>query len=253
MMPDVFSDSDDFNSWFNFDSTAVVTKEKNKISQDAQILVVQILHRILKPFMLRRTKADRATKLPDKIEINISVGLSPLQLKLYKNQLQTNDMRVISSQSTPLKNMLMQLRKICNHPYMFHGVEQEGSAEFGEHLVQNSGKMIFLDKLLTKAMVQNDQIILFSGFRMTLNIIEDFCDMRGVDYCRLDGSTELDDRCDQIEDFTRPNSSKRIFLISTRAGGLGINLATANHVVLFDSDFNPQIDLQAMDRAHRIG
>lgn len=88
---------------------------------------------------------------------------------------------------------------------------------------------------------------------MTLNIIEDFCDMRGVDYCRLDGSTELDDRCDQIEDFTRPNSSKRIFLISTRAGGLGINLATANHVVLFDSDFNPQIDLQAMDRAHRIG
>ena len=78
---------------------------------------------------------------------------------------------------------------------------------------------------------------------MTLNIIEDVCDMRGVEYVRLDGSTDLADREKYIEEFTAPNSNIVIFLISTRAGGLGINLATANHVVLYDSDFNPQVDL----------
>lgn len=105
-------------------------------------------------------------------------------------------MRVINKSSPAMQNLLMQLRKICNHPYMFQGIEEEGSEEFGEHLVKNAGKMIFLDKLLTKALAQNDQIILFSGFLMTLNIIEDFCDMRDIEYCRLDGSTDLDERCE---------------------------------------------------------
>ena len=124
---------------------------------------------------------------------------------------------------------------------------------YGEHLVTNCGKMIFLDKLLQKCSAANEQIILFSNFTMMLSIIEDYLTMRGIPYCRLDGSTELADREAQIEDFSSPGSDKRIFIISTRAGGLGINLVTANHVVLYDSDYNPQIDLQAMDRAHRIG
>ena len=102
-------------------------------------------------------------------------------------------------------------------------------------------------------MAQNEQIILFSGFTMMLSIIEDYLTWREIPYCRLDGSTELAERESQIEDFTSPNTDKVIFLISTRAGGLGINLVSANHVVLYDSDFNPQVDLQAMDRAHRIG
>lgn len=86
-----------------------------------------------------------------------------------------------------------------------------------------------------------------------LDILEDYLTYRHYDYCRLDGSTELEDREEQIEEFVAENSKKRVFIISTRAGGLGINLATANHVVLYDSDFNPMIDIQAMDRAHRIG
>lgn len=86
-----------------------------------------------------------------------------------------------------------------------------------------------------------------------LDILEDYCIARGFEYCRLDGNTDLVDREEQIEDFTSPNSKKRVFLISTRAGGLGLNLMTANNVVLYDSDWNPQVDLQAMDRAHRIG
>jgi SWI/SNF-related matrix-associated actin-dependent regulator of chromatin subfamily A member 5 len=86
-----------------------------------------------------------------------------------------------------------------------------------------------------------------------LDILEDYCLFREYKYCRLDGNTDLDERERYIEEFTKPNSEKFIFLISTRAGGLGLNLMTANIVVLYDSDWNPQIDLQAMDRAHRIG
>jgi SWI/SNF-related matrix-associated actin-dependent regulator of chromatin subfamily A member 5 len=86
-----------------------------------------------------------------------------------------------------------------------------------------------------------------------LDILEDYCLFREYKYCRLDGNTDLDERERHIEAFTRPDSEKFIFLISTRAGGLGLNLMTANIVVLYDSDWNPQIDLQAMDRAHRIG
>ena len=86
-----------------------------------------------------------------------------------------------------------------------------------------------------------------------LDILEDFCHFKELNYVRLDGNTSLDDRESQISDFVRPDSDINVFLISTRAGGLGLNLMTANIVVLYDSDWNPQMDLQAMDRAHRIG
>lgn len=147
----------------------------------------------------------------------------------------------------------MQLRKVCDHPYLFPDVEEAGVDEFGEHLITNSGKLRFLDKLVTKVRAQNEQMIIFSNFTTMLSILEDFCAIRGIKYCRLDGSTDLADREERIEDFVSPGSDKTMFLISTRAGGLGINLVSANHVVLYDSDYNPQIDLQAMDRAHRIG
>ncbi len=115
------------------------------------------------------------------------------------------------------------------------------------------GKMLFLDKLLKKVKEDQSQVLIFSGFTSMLDILEDYCIFREYKYCRLDGNTELDDREKYIQEFTQANSEKFIFLISTRAGGLGLNLMTANIVVLYDSDWNPQIDLQAMDRAHRIG
>lgn len=151
------------------------------------------------------------------------------------------------------KNIIIQLRKIVNHPYLFDNQEPEGAEEFGEHIITSSGKMIFVDKLLKKMKEENNQVLIFSGFTSMLDILEDYCLFREYKYCRLDGNTELDERERFIEDFTKPDSEKFIFLISTRAGGLGLNLMTANIVILYDSDWNPQIDLQAMDRAHRIG
>lgn len=217
----------------------------------------------MRPFMLRRTKGDLVTKLPDKIEINISVQLTPLQIDLYAQFLtQVGGYSAIvnniggNSKNISMKsyhNILMQLRKVCNHPYLFEGVEPEGADEFGEHLIQASGKLILIDKLLQRNAAAKEQTLIFSCFTQTLNILEDFCCMRGLKYCRLDGSTSLEDREEQINEFTREGSEENVFLISTRAGGLGINLMSANHVVIFDSDWNPQVDLQAMDRAHRIG
>merc|ERR1712098_270756 len=90
------------------------------------------------------------------------------------------------------------------------------------------------------------------GSRM-LDIFEDYCWFRGWQYCRIDGQTPHEDRDRQIQEYNAENSSKFVFMLSTRAGGLGINLYTADVVILYDSDWNPQMDLQAMDRAHRIG
>ena len=139
--------------------------------------------------------------------------------------------------------VMMQLRKLVNHPYMLEGVEDQTQNEFGEHLVENCPKLKFLDKLFTKVKKQGEQAILFSCFTSMLNILEDYCTMRDFTYCRLDGSTDLEERESQIREFSSPGSKYMIFLISTRAGGLGINLVTANHVVLYDSDFNPMVDI----------
>jgi SWI/SNF-related matrix-associated actin-dependent regulator of chromatin subfamily A member 5 len=145
------------------------------------------------------------------------------------------------------------LRKVCNHPYLFDNQEPENAPELGEHIIKASGKMIFLDALCKKAKQDQNQMLIFSGFTSMLDILEDFCNFRQLTYCRLDGNTSLEDREQQIEEFVKTGSTINVFLISTRAGGLGLNLMSANIVVLYDSDWNPQMDLQAMDRAHRIG
>lgn len=126
---------------------------------------------------------------------------------------------------------------------MFDGVEPDGAEEYGEHIVENCGKLKFTDRLLRKISDKNEQVLIFSNFTSFLDILEDYCAMRGYKYFRLDGQTELEDREKAINEFTKPNSDVLIFMLSTRAGGLGLNLMTANHVILYDSDWNPQVDL----------
>jgi SNF2 family DNA or RNA helicase len=108
--------------------------------------------------------------------------------------------------------------------------------------------MVLLDKLLRKLQADDHRVLIFSQMTRILDILEDFSRYRGYEYCRIDGSTKQDERDEAMESFNAPNSSKFLFLLSTRAGGLGINLQTADTVILFDSDWNPQMDLQAMDR-----
>jgi SWI/SNF-related matrix-associated actin-dependent regulator of chromatin subfamily A member 5 len=151
-----------------------------------------------------------------------------------------------------LLNILMQLRKACNHPYLFDGAEPMPYSN-GEHLIGNAGKMVLLDRLLPKLKERGSRVLIFSQMTRMLDILEDYLIMRDYEYCRIDGSTSGEEREKSIDDFNMEGSEKFVFLLSTRAGGLGINLATADTVVLYDSDWNPQVDLQAQDRAHRIG
>ena len=247
LMPDLFEHSDAFDKWFE------TSKEQGEESQQG---TVNRLHKILKPFLLRRVKADVEKSLLPKKEVKVFVGLSKVQKDLYKKVL-TKDIEAINGVAgkgkTRLMNLCMQLRKVCNHPYLFQGVEPGPPYLEGEHLVTASGKLVVLDKLLKKLQKQDSRVLIFSQMTRQLDILEDYLALRGYDSCRLDGSMGQEDREVQIEQFNAPNSRKFCFLLSTRAGGLGINLATADSVVLFDSDWNPQADLQAMDRAHRIG
>lgn len=249
LLPDIFGSSEDFDSWF----TASAEEE----SKDQDILVQQ-LRRLLQPFLLRRLKADVEHSLLPKKEVNLYTGMSEMQRTWYQRILE-RDIEAINGQArgkdskTRLLNIVMQLRKCCNHPYLFDGAEPGPPFTTDEHLVQNSTKLGVLDVLLKKMKERGSRVLLFSQMSRMLDILEDYCTMRGWNFCRLDGSTAHEDRIQAIEEYNRPGSDKFIFLLTTRAGGLGINLATADIVILYDSDWNPQVDLQAQDRAHRIG
>ncbi|PVU91401.1 hypothetical protein BB561_004401 [Smittium simulii] len=156
-----------------------------------------------------------------------------------------------------LKHKLMQLRKISNHPYIFDFPvvdpnDPESEYIIDESLIRSSGKMIVLDILLSKLVKQGHRVLLFSQMTKMMDILEHYFTLRKHKFCRIDGSVPHDERRRQINNFNN-YSDISFFLLSTRAGGLGINLTSADTVVIVDSDWNPQMDLQAMDRVHRIG
>ncbi|EFX05213.1 snf2 family helicase ATPase [Grosmannia clavigera kw1407] len=157
-----------------------------------------------------------------------------------------------------LGNPLMQLRLVCNSPHNFYnpwlaGEEAEADQPIDESIVTASGKMLLLDRLLPSLFERGHKVLIFSQFKTQLDLLEAYCaELRGWAVCRIDGSVAHADRQSQIELFNA-DAAHRLFLLSTRAGGQGINLASADTVILFDSDWNPQQDLQAQDRAHRIG
>jgi SWI/SNF-related matrix-associated actin-dependent regulator of chromatin subfamily A member 5 len=146
----------------------------------------------------------------------------------------------------------IQLRKLVNHPYSIEDAAPD-PYYLGEHLVLASSKFQLLDKLLKKILDDGEKVLIFSGFTGTLDLIEDLLRLREIKYGRLDGQTGRARRSLDIKLFNRDPSPFKVFLISTRAGGLGLNLATASNVVMFDCDWNPQATKQAIARAHRIG
>jgi SNF2 family DNA or RNA helicase len=247
LVPDIFNSDEEFTELF--DMNKCLGGEDNDI--------VSKLHSVLKPFLLRRLKSEVEKKLPPKIETKLYVGLSAVQRQLYTKIL-VKDIDLLNTTSNKaekvrLLNIIMQLRKCCNHPYLFDGIEPGPPYTTDQHLVNSCGKMVILDKLLVRLKKQNSRVLIFSQMTKVLDILEDYCIWRAYEYCRLDGQTPHEDRQNSINAYNAPDSSKFIFMLSTRAGGLGINLATADTVILYDSDWNPQADLQAMDRAHRIG
>lgn len=231
------------------------------------------LHDVLKPYLLRRIKEDVEKSLPPKQETIIEVTLTTIQKKYYRAVYEKNAEFLYrgarASNGPCLMNVMMELRKCCNHPYLLNGVEervlQEVNAAISDPtpesrvatmnkaLVESSGKLVLLDKLLPRLQQEGHKVLIFSQMVRALNIIEDFINLRGYTYERLDGSTRIQDRLTAIDRFGKSSLNTFIMLLSTKAGGLGLNLTAADTVIIYDSDWNPQNDLQAQARAHRIG
>uniref|UniRef100_A0A803Y407 Chromodomain helicase DNA binding protein 7 n=1 Tax=Meleagris gallopavo TaxID=9103 RepID=A0A803Y407_MELGA len=230
---------------------------------------VQKLQAILKPMMLRRLKEDVEKNLAPKEETIIEVELTNIQKKYYRAILEKNFAFLSKGggqANVPnLLNTMMELRKCCNHPYLINGAEEKILEEFKEThnadspdfqlqaMIQAAGKLVLIDKLLPKLKAGGHRVLIFSQMVRCLDILEDYLIQRRYPYERIDGRVRGNLRQAAIDRFSRPDSDRFVFLLCTRAGGLGINLTAADTCIIFDSDWNPQNDLQAQARCHRIG
>lgn len=258
---------------------------------------------LLGPVMLRRLKSDvLSTVLPAKTTKVVYCEMTEVQRQLYSATLAQTRI-VLSSKGSELskiQNLLMELRKIANHPCLTRCLFDERTlqamaqmlkqrdleystsplahiledlainsdfelqntvlcAEFmkqfrlsSEQIFQVSGKLAVLQRLLKKCIAgRQKRVLLFSQMTRVLDILEPFLDSLGYAFLRLDGSTPVEERQSLIDTFR--DSTIPIFLLSTKAGGLGINLTAANVAIFYDISFNPQVDLQAEDRCHRLG
>eukprot|EP01083_Nonionella_stella_P009331 26911_1 len=258
LIPEAFADAQSFDVLF--EAQQQHTNNTNSQVLDDELLslinnMLREMHKLLRPLMLRRLKYDVEKSLPPKTEMILYVGMSTIQIALYKSLLSRNMsvLRNTISSKKALLNTAMQLRKVCNHPYLFDGVEDRSLPVHGTHVIDNSAKLCMLNKLLPKLLEQGSKCLIFCQMTRMLDILDDYCYIKGYKRCRIDGNTLGHDRQSQMDDFNAPGSNKFVFLLSTRAGGLGINLVAADCVIFYDSDWNPQMDLQAQDRAHRIG
>lgn len=219
------------------------------------------LHMELRPHILRRVIKDVEKSLPPKIERILRVEMSPLQKQYYKWILERNfhDLnKGVRGNQVSLLNIVVELKKCCNHPFLFESADHGYGGESNdgsklERMILSSGKLVILDKLLVRLHETKHRVLIFSQMVRMLDILAEYLSLRGFQFQRLDGSTKAELRHQAMEHFNAQGSDDFCFLLSTRAGGLGINLATADTVIIFDSDWNPQNDLQAMSRAHRIG
>ncbi|KAM3685410.1 hypothetical protein ACJW31_11G115400 [Castanea mollissima] len=260
-MPSVFGTLDQFLFTFKEAGDPSSGHDTAKVKEQFQSLKC-----MLGAFMLRRTKAKLIEcgnlVLPALTEITV------LQKKVYLSILRKELPKLLalssgSSNHQSLQNIVIQLRKASSHPYLFPGIEPEPFEE-GEHLVQASGKLMILDQLLQKLHNSGHRVLLFAQMTHTLDILQDFLELRKYSYERLDGSVRAEERFSAIRSFSGQSikgslnsgsdqNGAFVFMISTRAGGVGLNLVAADTVIFYEQDWNPQVDKQALQRAHRIG
>jgi len=278
--PKIFDDLDVFQSWFGFkdigQSTHGATNEEAVLLEEKKNQTVSKLHGILRPFLLRRIKTDVLKDMPPKKEIVVYAGMSKLQTH-YGTMIEQGVLRnyliskgIEMGRTLSQTNKMMNHRKNVNHPFLFgEPIDAATGIHMGTThphlLVKASGKFNLLDRMLQRLFDDKHQVLIFSQMTALLNVIEDYLRYRNWKYCRIDGSTHIDERQRQMDVYNaektkglgggRNERDDRffVFLLSTRAGGLGINLTSADTCIIFDSDWNPHQDSQAMDRCHRIG
>ncbi|XP_076760989.1 chromodomain-helicase-DNA-binding protein 1 isoform X3 [Xylocopa sonorina] len=238
-----------FNSWEEFE------KEHDNAAQKGY----SKLHKQLEPFILRRVKKDVEKSLPAKVEQILRVEMTSLQKQYYKWILTKNYNALrkgVKGSTMTFLNIVIELKKCCNHAFLTKPTEserKENNEDYLQQLIRGSGKLVLLDKLLVRLRETGHRVLIFSQMVRMLDILGEYLQKRHFPFQRLDGSIKGELRKQALDHFNAEGSQDFCFLLSTRAGGLGINLATADTVIIFDSDWNPQNDLQAQARAHRIG
>lgn len=301
--PQIFDDLNVFQSWFGFkdigQKTQGATNEEAILLEQRQNQTVTKLHEILRPFLLRRIKTDVLSELPPKKEVVVYSGVSKLQAG-YAALIDKGTLRetllsqgIEDGRTLSQTNQMMNHRKNINHPFLFgEPLDPATGVHLGtahpQLLVRASGKFALLDRMLERLHKDGHQVLIFSQMTKVLSVMEDYLNFRKWKFCRIDGSTNIDERQKQMDQFNaektggsdgmRNKADDRyfVFLLSTRAGGLGINLTSADTVscknncsvlsffptqnltlysqcIIFDSDWNPHADRQAMDRCHRLG
>ncbi|XP_053972660.1 chromodomain-helicase-DNA-binding protein 1 isoform X3 [Hylaeus volcanicus] len=238
-----------FNSWEEFE------KEHDNAAQKGY----SKLHKQLEPFILRRVKKDVEKSLPAKVEQILRVEMTSLQKQYYKWILTKNYNALrkgVKGSTMTFLNIVIELKKCCNHAFLTKPTEserKESNEDYLQQIIRGSGKLVLLDKLLVRLRETGHRVLIFSQMVRMLDILGEYLQKRHFPFQRLDGSIKGELRKQALDHFNADGSPDFCFLLSTRAGGLGINLATADTVIIFDSDWNPQNDLQAQARAHRIG
>ncbi len=277
VMPRVFADPDSFKTVYGFMALETSAGKAAVLARQRRDSVISKLHSLLARYLLRRTKAQVALDIPCKVEAVVYCALSPVQRRLSRAILDgqlREELQSMQWQHQPGmhgslsgSNRPLQLRKVCQHPYLFAEPAHAFDGD-NEHLVQCSGKLQTLDKMLRQLRDDGHKVLIFSQFKTVLDILQDFLSLRrralklpSDGYVpRIDGEVSLDERQDAIDrfngqgEYSSAEADKHfVALLSTRAGGQGINLTAADTVIIFDSDWNPHGDSQAEDRAHRIG
>lgn len=279
LIPEMFNSAEDFQTWFGgalrrddapTDSSAATQQPGESddqededsadavhaalLSEEELLIVTNRLHQVLRPFMLRRLKDSVAGELPTKTEHVLRCKPSAYQAALFgaiQAQLATpGGVRGVS-------NTLMELRNICNHPFISKVHVTGSEAGLPRHPlpaeVRLCSKLEVLDRVLLKLKATGHRVLIFCTMTRLLDVLEDYMDWRGLNYLRLDGTTKQEERGALVDSFNASGSSAFAFLLSVRAGGVGLNLQSADSVIFYDTDWNPQMDAQAAARAHRIG
>ncbi|XP_031392371.1 chromatin structure-remodeling complex protein SYD isoform X3 [Punica granatum] len=258
LLPNIFNSSEDFSQWFNkpFQSSGDSSAEEALLSEEENLLIINRLHQVLRPFVLRRLKHKVENELPEKIERLVRCEPSAYQ-KLLMKRVEENLGSLGNFKARSVQNSVMELRNICNHPYLSQLHADEVDNLIPKHylppIIRLCGKLEMLDRLLPKLKATDHRVLFFSTMTRLLDVMEEYLNLKHYRYLRLDGHTSGGDRGALIDLFNQPNSPFFIFLLSIRAGGVGVNLQAADTVIIFDTDWNPQVDLQAQARAHRIG
>ncbi|KAG7991412.1 hypothetical protein I3843_02G074300 [Carya illinoinensis] len=258
LLPNIFNSSEDFSQWFNkpFQSNGDNSPDEALLSEEENLLIINRLHQVLRPFVLRRLKHKVENQLPEKIERLIRCEASAYQ-KLLMKRVEENLGSIGASKARTVHNSVMELRNICNHPYLSQLHAEEVDTLIPKHylppIIRLCGKLEMLDRLLPKLKATDHRVLFFSTMTRLLDVMEEYLNLKQYRYLRLDGHTSGGDRGALIDMFNRQDSPFFIFLLSIRAGGVGVNLQAADTVIIFDTDWNPQVDLQAQARAHRIG